>query len=54
MINKNLLIQWLHNQIERELSCCEDMEMTECEEYLWGRGKIAAWEQLLKMLTKGD
>jgi hypothetical protein len=52
MINKQNLINWLHDQIDMEWTCVDDMEITENEEYTWGRGKVAAWEQLLKVLEK--
>jgi hypothetical protein len=52
MINKQSLINWLHEQIDIEWTCVDDMEITECGEYTWGRGKIAAWEYLLKELEK--
>ncbi|WP_180953457.1 hypothetical protein [Bacillus sp. T33-2] len=52
MIKKQNLINWLCHQIDMEWSCVEDLELTEGEENQFGRGKIAAWEQLLKELQK--
>jgi hypothetical protein len=52
VINKQRLVNWLHDQIDMEISCIEDLEITEGEENLFGRGKLAAYEQMLKEIDK--
>lgn len=52
MIDKQILSNWLHDQIEMEMSCIEDLEITEGEENTWGRGMVKAWEMLLEELDK--
>ena len=53
-LKKDNLRIWLQEQIEIEQSCIEDFELVDGEEYSFGRGKVAAWTELLKIITKGD
>jgi len=46
------LINWLHDRIEMEVSCYEDLEMTEGLRNDFHRGKEAAFEELLKTIEK--
>lgn len=52
LLNGNALNNWLHKQIEDEWSCIEDLEMTEGVENKFLRGKVAAYEEVLKLINK--
>jgi hypothetical protein len=54
MLNKQWLLNWIYNQLDMEISCMEDLEMTEGEPNLFCRGRISAWELLLKELQGSE
>lgn len=51
LINVNDLTNWLHDRICDEISCYEDLEMTEGVRNDFHRGKVKAFEDVLEELT---
>jgi hypothetical protein len=47
MISEEKLIGWLIGHIDMEVSCYEDLEMTEGERNDYHRGKADAFQELL-------
>lgn len=50
LTNVNNLTNWLHERIDDEISCYEDLEMTEGVKNDFHRGKVKAFEDLLEEL----
>lgn len=52
LLNGDALSDWLHNKIDEEISCIEDLEMTEGIEHKFLRGRVSAFQEVLEIINK--